>query len=84
MTEINKQLNDYAALEVKLYERILLINKYIKIAYYMNDSEKESLSDNTIKTKIAEYLEIFKDYSGKDMELKNLGSVLRSMVNDKL
>jgi hypothetical protein len=84
MADINKQLNEYAALEVKLYERILLINKYIKIAYYMNDGERETLSDNTIKTKIAEYLEIFKDYSGKDMELKNLGSVLRNILNDKL
>jgi hypothetical protein len=84
MKDINDQLNKYAELEVKLYEKILLINKYIKIAYYLNDNERESLSDNTIKTKIAEYLEYFKDYSNKDMELKNLGSVLRSMINDKL
>ena len=82
MEKINEDLNEYAKLEVQLYEKILLINKYLKIAYYMNDTDRESLSDNAIKQKIAEYLEYFKEYSGKDMELKNLGSVLRSMIND--
>lgn len=84
MRKINEDLNKYAELEVKLYEKILLINKYIKIAYYINDNEREFLSDSKIKHQIAEYLEYFKDYSNKDMELKNLGSVLKNMINDKL
>jgi len=84
MKKINEDINKYAELEIKLYEKILLINKYIKISYYLNDNDRESLSESKIKQKIAEYLEYFKDYSNKDMELKNLGSVLKSMINDKL
>ena len=84
MKKINDDLNAYAKLEVQLYEKMLLINKYIKISYYLNDNEREYLSDSKIKQKISDYLEYFKDYSNKDMELKNLGSVLKSMINDKL
>ena len=84
MKKINDDINAYAKLEVQLYEKMLLINKYIKVSYYLNDNDRESLSESKIKQKIAEYLEYFKDYSNKDMELKNLGSVLKGMINDKL
>jgi len=84
MKEINDMLNNYADLEVKLFQKILLINKYIKVAYYLNDNDREYLSDSKIQNYINQYLEIFKDFSNKDIELKNLGSILKGIVNDKL
>ena len=84
MEEINKQLNEFQALEIELYKKILTINKYIKIAYLMNDNNNEWVSLDRIRQQIANYSDLFKDYSSKDLELKNIGSFLKQYSQDKL
>lgn len=84
MEKINKELNEFQALEIELYKKILTINKYIKIAYLMNDNNNEYVSLDKIRQEIANYTEYFKDYSAKDLELKNIGSFLRQYSKDHL
>ena len=82
--KINKELNEFQALEIELYKKILTINKYIKIAYLMNDNNNEYVSLDKIRQEIANYTDYFKDYSAKDLELKNIGSFLRQYSKDHL
>lgn len=84
MKKINEELNEFQRLEIELYKKILTINKYIKIAYLMNDNNNEYVSLDKIRQHIANYTEYFKEYSAKDLELKNIGSFLRQYSQDKL
>jgi hypothetical protein len=84
MEKINKELNDFQKLEIELYRKILTINKYIKIAYLMNDDNNEYVSLDKIRQQIANYTDLFSEYSSKDLELKNIGSFLRQYTQDKL
>jgi hypothetical protein len=84
MKKINEELNEFQRLEVELYKKILTINKYVKIAYLMNDNNNEYVSLEKIRQHIANYTEYFKEYSAKDLELKNIGSFLRQYSQDKL
>ncbi len=84
MEKINKELNEFQNLEIELYRKILTINKYIKIAYLMNDDNNEYVSLDKIRQQIANYTDLFSEYSSKDLELKNIGSFLKQYTQDKL
>jgi hypothetical protein len=85
MEKINKELNEFQNLEIELYRKILTINKYIKIAYLMNDDNNEYISLDKIRQQIANYTDLFSEYSSKDLELKNIGSFLKQYTTqDKL
>ena len=82
--DINKLLNNFKELEIQLLRKILTINKYVKVAYAMNDNKNEVVSINYIKQQIAQADEYFKEYSAKDLELKNVGFYLGQFIRDKL
>ena len=50
----------------------------------MNDNKTEVVSINYIKQQIAQADEYFKEYSAKDLELKNVGFYLGQFIRDKL
>ncbi len=50
----------------------------------MNDNNNEYVSLDKIRQHIANYTEYFKEYSAKDLELKNISSFLRQYSQDKL
>ena len=82
--EINKLLNNFKDLELQLLRKILTINKYVKVAYAMNDNRNEVVSINHIKQQIAEADELINEFSTKDLELKNVGFYLGQFMKDKL
>ena len=50
----------------------------------MKNNNNEYVSLDKIRQEIANYTEYFKDYSAKDLELKNIGSFLRQYSKDHL
>jgi hypothetical protein len=85
MEKLNQELEEFRESEVKLLNKVLLINKYIKVANLLNENEKQYLTENKIKKLISYYYENFKDFSEKDLELKGISSYIRSILkNDTL
>jgi hypothetical protein len=84
MEKLNEELEQFRESEVKLLNKVLLINKYIKIANLLNENEKQYLSENKIKKLISDYYENFKEFGEKDLELKGVGSYIRSLFYDRL
>jgi hypothetical protein len=82
MQRLNEELENFRAAEVKLKNKILLINKYIKVATLLGQTDSQIISENKIKNLITEYYENFKEFSEKDLELKGIGSYLRTIIND--
>jgi hypothetical protein len=82
MENLNKELEQFREAEVNLINKVLLINKYIKVANLLPNNEREILSENKINKLISEYYENFKDYADKDLELKGIGSYIRSILSD--
>ena len=85
MEKLNQELEEFRESEVKLLNKVLLINKYIKVANLLNENEKQYLTENKIKKLISYYYENFKDFSEKDLELKGISSYIRAILkNDTL
>ena len=85
MEKLNKELEDFRKSEVNLINKVLLINKYLKISNLLPENEREYITENKMTKLISDYYENFKDYADKDLELKGIGSYLRSILsNDNL
>ena len=85
MEKLNKELEDFRKSEVNLINKVLLINKYLKISNLLPENEREYITENKMTKLISDYYENFKDYADKDLELKGIGSYIRSVLsNDNL
>jgi hypothetical protein len=80
--KIQTHLDEFKNLEIKLMKKILTINKYIKVAYALNDNKNEVVSLNNIRQKITDAEDSLKLFQDKDLELKNKYAVLTQLLND--
>jgi len=80
--KIQTHLDEFKNLEIKLMKKILTINKYIKVAYALNDNQNEVVSLNSIRQKITDAEDSLNLFQDKDLELKNISSYLSQLLKD--
>jgi len=84
MEKLNKELQAFQEAEIELTKKLILINKYIKVARLMNDNDSQVLSENKIRRLISQYYEDYAAFSDKDFELKGINSYIRSVLKEPL
>ena len=84
MEKLNGELEEFRKSEVNLINKVLLINKYLKVSNLLPNNEREYITENKMTKLISDYYENFKDYADKDLELKGIGSYMRSLLSDDI